>query len=53
MVEFVDSAHTPRNLLLRARLTGAEPTARQHEEYRELVRQWQVTPRLATLLAES
>ncbi|MFC4104737.1 class I SAM-dependent methyltransferase [Micromonospora zhanjiangensis] len=53
VVEFVDSAHTPRNLLLRARLTGAEPTARQHEEYRELVRQWQVTPRLATLLAES
>jgi SAM-dependent methyltransferase len=52
VVEFVDSAHTPRNLLLRARRTGAEPTGRQHDEYRELVRQWQVTPRLETLLAE-
>ena len=26
VVEFVDSAHTPRNLLLRARRTGAAPT---------------------------
>ena len=28
VVEFVDSRHTPRNLLLRARRTGTPPTAR-------------------------
>ena len=26
VVEFIDSAHTPRNLMLRARRTGAAPT---------------------------
>ncbi|MGI5211891.1 class I SAM-dependent methyltransferase [Plantactinospora sp. CA-290183] len=50
VVEFVDSQHTPRNLLLRARRTDAEPTVRQREDYRALVDQWQVTPRLQTLL---
>ncbi|MEV7985145.1 SAM-dependent methyltransferase [Micromonospora sp. NPDC085948] len=51
VVEFVDSQHTPRNLLIRARRTGAEATGPQREEYRELVDQWRVTPRLETLLA--
>ncbi|MEU8182496.1 SAM-dependent methyltransferase [Micromonospora sp. NPDC049044] len=51
VVEFVDSQHTPRNLLIRARRTGGEATGAQREEYRELVDQWRVTPRLATLLA--
>ncbi|GGM12406.1 class I SAM-dependent methyltransferase [Micromonospora yangpuensis] len=50
VVEFVDSQHTPRNLLIRARRTGGEPTADHRAEYRDLVDQWQVTPRLATLL---
>ncbi|NLU77138.1 SAM-dependent methyltransferase [Micromonospora sp. HNM0581] len=52
VVEFVDSAHTPRNLLVRARRTDIDPTAAQREEYRDLVDQWQVTPRLETLLAQ-
>ncbi|GAA1847521.1 class I SAM-dependent methyltransferase [Asanoa iriomotensis] len=48
VTEFIDSAHTPRNLLLRARRTGQPaPTA----EYDELVTAWQVRPRLADLLA--
>lgn len=51
VVEFVDLQHTPRNLLIRARRTVAGPTAEQRTEYRELVSQWQVTPRLETLLA--
>jgi hypothetical protein len=51
VVEFVDSAHTPRNLLIRARRTGAEPTDAHRAEYRELVAQWRVSPRLETLLA--
>jgi SAM-dependent methyltransferase len=50
VVEFVDSQHTPRNLLLRARRTGAAPTARQRDDYAGLVSQWRVTPRLETLL---
>ncbi|WDZ85433.1 class I SAM-dependent methyltransferase [Micromonospora cathayae] len=51
VVEFVDSRHTPRNLLIRARRTGAEPTDEQLADYRALVDRWQVTPRLETLLA--
>ena len=50
VVEFVDSQHTPRNLMLRARRTGADPTASQRDDYRALVGDWQVTPRLQTLL---
>ncbi|MEH0983690.1 class I SAM-dependent methyltransferase [Micromonospora sp. CPCC 205556] len=52
VVEFVDSQHTPRNLLIRARRTGTDPTGQQRAEYRELVDQWQVTPRLEALLAD-
>ena len=47
VVEFVDSAHTPRNLLLRARRTG---TRGARDEYDALTAQWGVTPALATLL---
>jgi SAM-dependent methyltransferase len=50
VVEFIDSAHTPRNLLLRAVFTGAEPTRAQRAEYAALVDAWGVTPALATLL---
>jgi len=53
VVEFVDSAHTPRNLLLRARYTGATPTEAQRAEYRMLVDTWGVTPRLAVLLVDT
>ncbi|MEV1331474.1 SAM-dependent methyltransferase [Micromonospora costi] len=51
VVEFVDSRHTPRNLLIRARHTGTGPTDEQRRDYRNLVDQWQVTPRLETLLS--
>jgi SAM-dependent methyltransferase len=50
VVEFVDSAHTPRNLLLRARHTGAAATAEQRSEYESLTGQWGVTPALEKLL---
>jgi hypothetical protein len=50
VVEFVDSAHTPRNLLLRARHTGAPPTPVQRREYADVVTAWSLTPHLATLL---
>jgi SAM-dependent methyltransferase len=50
VVEFVDSVHTPRNLLLRARRTDATPTAELRVEYESLVGEWHVTPALARLL---
>jgi SAM-dependent methyltransferase len=50
VVEFVDSRHTPRNLLLRARRTGAAPTADQRAEYAALVEDWGVSPALERLL---
>jgi SAM-dependent methyltransferase len=50
VVEFVDSVHTPRNLLLRARYTGAPSTVELRAEYDSLVGQWAVTPALARLL---
>jgi hypothetical protein len=53
VVEFVDSAHTPRNLLLRARQTPTPPTPAQQAEYDALTTQWSVTPALATMLTSS
>ncbi|GIJ26302.1 methyltransferase [Micromonospora qiuiae] len=53
VVEFVDSAHTPRNLLIRARRTDAAPTDEQRTEYRELIAEWDITPRLEILLRPS
>jgi SAM-dependent methyltransferase len=50
VVEFVDSAHTPRNLLLRARRTGLVD-AGQRAEYDALTSQWGVTPALERLLS--
>ncbi|TCC40107.1 SAM-dependent methyltransferase [Kribbella capetownensis] len=50
VVQFVDSQHTPRNLLLRAARTGAKPTPELESEYRTLIDEWHVTPRLAQLV---
>ncbi len=50
VVEFVDSQHTPRNLMLRARRTGAAPAQDQRDEYAALVDAWGITPHLAKLL---
>lgn len=50
VVEFVDSRHTPRNALLRARYTGAPATARRQGEYADLVAAWHIKPALARLL---
>jgi SAM-dependent methyltransferase len=50
VVEFVESRHTPRNVLIRARRTGAPPTAEQRAEYGALAGAWSVTPALERLL---
>ncbi len=50
VVEFVESRHTPRNVLIRAQRAGAAPTAEQRAEYAAMVDAWGVTPALARLL---
>jgi SAM-dependent methyltransferase len=50
VVEFIDSAHTPRNLLLRSHRTEAPATEAQRTEYDALTAQWGVTPALEKLL---
>ncbi|RYB93466.1 SAM-dependent methyltransferase [Nocardioides oleivorans] len=52
VVEFVESAHTPRNTLLRAVRTGA-PSADAAREYDDLLASWGVRPRLGELLGPS
>lgn len=49
VVEFIESAHTPRNTLIRALRTGSS-TGR--EEYEALVEQWHLRPKLAELLEQ-
>jgi SAM-dependent methyltransferase len=49
VVEFVESAHTPRNTLLRAVRTGA-PGGDAAREYDDLLAEWGVRPRLGELL---
>jgi SAM-dependent methyltransferase len=48
VIEFTESAHTPRNVLLRARRTGSSSDA--GPEYAALTSAWQVKPALARLL---
>lgn len=50
VVEFVSSAHTARNIMIRAERTGAARTARAVEEYRALQALCGVTPALETML---
>jgi SAM-dependent methyltransferase len=52
VIEFVESQHTPRNTLLRATRTGAAPSAAARDELEDLVRTWNVHPRLAELLRD-
>ena len=49
VVEFVESAHTPRNTLLRATRTGTTAGRAEHEE---LLAAWGVRPRLGELLGD-
>lgn len=50
VVEFVESTHTPRNVLLRATRTGEAPAGAAAREYDDLVAAWSVTPHLARAL---
>ena len=50
VIEFIDSAHTPRNTLIRATRIDGGDTARARRDYERLVSEWNVTPALARLL---
>jgi SAM-dependent methyltransferase len=50
VVEFIESRHTGRNLLLRAAWTGTPATAAQEAEFIALTSTWGIRPRLADLL---
>ena len=49
-IEFIGGEHTPRNLMIRAVKTGAEPERGEVERYEAMVSQWGVTPVLAAKL---
>ena len=48
IIEFIGGEHTPRNLLIRAVRTGATPVANDIDRYREICKQWGITPALET-----
>jgi hypothetical protein len=49
-IEFIGSEHTPRNLMIRAVKTGAEPESGEVERYQAMISMWGVTPVLAAKL---
>lgn len=49
-IEFIGGEHTPRNLMIRAVKTGAEPDSEEVERYQEMTSMWGVTPVLAAKL---
>jgi SAM-dependent methyltransferase len=52
VMEFIDTKHTPRNVLIRAVRTGASGGPDDAREYAALTGAWQVRPKLAELLDE-
>src|SRR5262245_18605 len=52
VIEFIESRHTPRNVLIRAVRTSAAPTGEQAGDYGALVAAWGIRPRLAELLSD-
>lgn len=46
-IEFIGGVHTPRNLMIRAVKTGAQPTADDEGQYRSMIELWGVKPVLA------
>ena len=53
VIEFIDSAHTPRNLMIRAIYKGGQASRSDFAELDAMIESWQVQPRLMTLLAEA
>ncbi|NCX38291.1 MAG: SAM-dependent methyltransferase [Actinobacteria bacterium] len=47
IIEFIGGEHTPRNIMIRAVKTGAQPDALDIDRYREITAQWGVVPALS------
>lgn len=47
IIEFIGGEHTPRNIMIRAVKTGAQPDALDIDRYREITSQWGVVPALS------
>jgi SAM-dependent methyltransferase len=51
IVEFIGGEHTARNIMIRGVKTGAAVQALDKERYEKMIKDWNVTPYLAKLLA--
>ena len=51
IVEFIGGEHTARNIMIRAVKTGAAVQVIDKERYEKMIKEWNVTPYLAKLLA--
>ena len=47
IIEFIAGEHTPRNIMIRAVKTGAQPDALDIDRYRDITTQWGVVPALS------
>lgn len=47
IIEFIGGEHTPRNIMIRAVKTGAQPDVLDIDRYREITAQWGVVPALS------
>jgi SAM-dependent methyltransferase len=47
IIEFIGGEHTPRNIMIRAVKTGAQPDALDIDRYRDITTQWGVVPALS------
>jgi hypothetical protein len=43
-IEFIGGVHTPRNLMIRAVKTGAQPSTDDEGQYRAMIELWGVKP---------
>ena len=50
IIEFIGGEHTPRNIMIRAVKTGAEPGSKDVESYKKMLSDWQIDPALASRL---
>lgn len=50
IIEFIGDDHTPRNLMIRAVLTRAEPDPIDRAIYEKMLKDWSISPKLAELI---
>lgn len=50
VIEFIGGEHTPRNIMIRAVLTGAKAESKDIENYKKMLEEWKIDPALASRL---